>query len=153
METEQSASLSVRNVPKISLYTYFRENLQNEYVPKFIPGYGYEEEWALFGSNIIIKYSLGTRVNGDATKWFEERSQIVDLLRWTCKHIFGYNLVFSRTATLRIYLRIFATRLDNLNFLKEDEKDAILGTVTLIFYARRKAALDYYYLVHEGLPF
>ena len=86
-------------------------------------------------------------------KWFKEHNQIKDLLRWTCKNIFRYNLVFSNNQTLYIYLQVFATKLDKLNFLTEDEKDAILGTVTLMFYARRKVALDYYYMVHQGLPF
>lgn len=153
MENNQSASLSCTNEPKVELYEYFRKHLQSEYMPIFKPGYGYGEEWALFGTNIITKYSFGARENGDATEWFDERNQVRDLLRWTCKHIFGYNLVFSKSLTLHVYFQVFATRLDKLNFLTEDEKDAILGTVTLMFYARRKVALDYYYMVHQGLPF
>ena len=81
MENNQSASLSCTNEPEVDLYEYFRKHLQSEYMPIFKPGYGYEEEWALFGTNIITKYSFGARVNGDATKWFEERNQIKDLLK------------------------------------------------------------------------
>lgn len=153
MEDQQSASLSIGPTPKVSLYDYFRNTLKPEFMPVFVPGYGYEEEWALFGNNIITKYSLGARITGDATMWYNQRDRIKRLLRWTCHNIFGYNLVFSKASTLNIYLQVFATMLDKLDFLTEDEKDEILETVTLMFYNRRKAAIDYYFIVGQGLPF
>ena len=135
------------------LYIYMKSTLKDEYKPVFIPGYGYQEEWALFGKNVITKYSLGARITGNANLWYDQRKRICELLKWTCRNIFGYNLAFSKVSTLSVFLQVFATKLDKLNFLSEDEKDDILESVTLQFYERRKAALDYFFIIHQGLPF
>lgn len=154
MGTEECGSIfQSKHTVEAGLYSYMKMILQDEFKPEFKPGYGYGEEWALFGKNIITKYSLGARITGNANVWWDQRHRIADLLHWTCKNIFGYNLVFSKVSTLSVFLQVFATKLDKLEFLSEDEKDDILYQVTLQFYERRKVAIDYLYTVHRGLPF
>ena len=62
MGTEECGSIfQSKHTVEAGLYSYMKMILQDEFKPEFKPGYGYGEEWALFGKNIITKYSLGAR--------------------------------------------------------------------------------------------